>query len=368
MLFVSACTLGASYLRIGGPAPDFTKGIWVKNNKTSVAAAVKARKMTAVLFWKAEHASALAMQSFSRYVHQSRNNNVTFAAVAEGKAQNILKFPLITQLGTIPLLIDDGGENCKRFLRAENRLPMAILIGKDGKLLWRGNPARLPFMINAVEKGKYDPKKVTGDDDFNANFTGMIVKSDFKGALALLDKELTRPGVNPREIVSLQVGIHYRRLNSPENAVKAIHNAQKKFPRDPGFYEMELKMLELAHLEKNMNEFYFRLTSIFKNEPRVLLKFVTAELNRPFGQMNPANIYTVARAAANAGKYANKREKGRAMLYYAQSLYCLGRVDLALKVAEESIKFLKGEKEYKQAQEITSFYRKLVHFAPMIKK
>ena len=359
---------GAGYLRIGAPAPEFGKGVWAKNNKLSIAASAKAKKMTAILFWKPEHASALAMQNFSRYVHQSQNQAVTFAAVAEGKLQNILKFPLITQLGNIPLLVDTDNTNFKLFLRPENRLPMAILIGKDGKLLWRGNPAKLGFMVNAVEKGKYDQKKVIGDDDFNANFTGMIVKSDFKAALALLDKELLRPGINPQEIVSLQVGIHYRRLNSPEGAVKAIHAAQKKFPLDPGFYEMELKMLELAHMEKKMGEFYFRLTSIFKNHPRVLLKFVTVELNRPFGQMNPANIYTVARAAANAGKYANKRERGRAMLYYAQSLYCLGRVDLACKVAEESIKHLKGEKEYNQAVEITGFYRKLVHFSPTIQK
>ena len=367
-LFAAALSLGAGYLKIGAPVPEFGKGVWAKNKSCSIAAAVKGQKMTAVLFWKPEHASAVAMQSFSRFGHQSQNKNIAFAAVADGKLQNILKFPLINQLGTIPLLIDTDKANFKRFLRPENRLPIAILIGKDGKLLWRGTPTRLPSMIATVEKGKYNQKKVMADDDFNANFTGMISKSDFKGALALLDKELTRAEVNPRDIVSLQVGIHYRRLNSAENALKAIHQAQKKYPLDPGFYEMELKMLELAHLEKRMGEFYFRLTSVFKNQPRVLLKFVAAEMNRPFAQMNPANIYTVARAAANAGKYSGKNEKGRAMLYYAQSLYCLGRVDVASKVADEALPLLKGAKEYKQAEEMAMFYRKLVHFSPTIKK
>jgi tetratricopeptide (TPR) repeat protein len=245
---------------------------------------------------------------------------------------------------------------------------MTVLIGKDGKLLWRGNPGRLPQIILDVEKKKYDQKKVIGDDDFNAFFTGMIVKSNYKGALALLEKELDRPGVNPKEIVSLQVGIHYRRLNSAENALGALHRAQKRFPLDPAYYEMELKLLELGHLEKKMDEFYFRLTNVFKNHPRVLLKFVAAELNRSFGQMNPAHIYTVARAAANAGKYSSKREKGRAVLYYAQSLYCLGRADLALQAAEESLKYLKGEKEYKRAEEVRNFYRKLADFSPKIRK
>ena len=84
--------------------------------------------------------------------------------------------------------------------------------------------------------------------------------------------------------------------------------------------------------------------------------------------MNPASVYTVARAAANAGTYANKREKGRAMLYYGQSLYCIGRVDIACKVVEKSLTFLKGEKEYAQAKNLAAYYRKLLDFAPSVKE
>ena len=142
-LFAAALSLGAGYLKIGAPVPEFGKGVWAKNKKCSIAAAVKGEKMTAVLFWKPEHASAVAMQAFSRFGHRSQNKNIAFAAVADGKLQHILKFPLINQLGAIPLLIDTDKVNFKRFLRPENRLPIAILIGKDGKLLWRGTPARL---------------------------------------------------------------------------------------------------------------------------------------------------------------------------------------------------------------------------------
>lgn len=365
VLLAGAFLCNAGYLRIGASAPEFAKAPWLKGKSISIAAA-KGKKMVAVLFWKPDHASALGIRTFSTVAHKHPKGSVEFAAVGEGQINLIAKFPLIAQLGNIPLLIDSESRNVKLFLRKENRLPMAVLIGKDGKLLWRGNPGRLAFMISSIEKGKYDARKVIGDDDFNAVFTGMIAKSDFKGALALLEKEFSRPGVNPREIVSLQVGILYRRLNSPEKAVEAIHKAQKRFPRDAGFYEMELKMLELGHMEKKLGEFYFRLVSIFKNQPDVLLRFVTYEMNRPFGSMNPANIYTVARAAANASSYRSKRERGKALLFYAQSLYCLGREDLAAKTAERSLKYLKGEREYKQAEEMAKFYRKLVRFSPQI--
>ena len=371
-IFLSAlAVLGAfflcGFLKIGTPAPEFAKGEWLKGRSVTLSA-VKGKKMTAILFWKADHASALAIQSFSRTAHEKAFSDVAFAAVAEGKLKNIASFPLIHQFGKIPLLVDTSKKNIPLFLRSESRLPMAVIIGKDGKLLWRGNPTRTGFMLDAIKKGKYDQKKVIGDDDFNANFTGMIVKSNFKGALALLEKELDRPGTNPSEIVSLQVGIHYRRLNSAENAIAAIHKAQKKFPGRPEFYEMELKMLDLGHMEKKTGEFYYRLTSIFKNQPKVLLKFVVFELNKPFEKMNPASVYTVARAAANAGTYANKREKGRAMLYYGQSLYCIGRVDIAYKVVEKSLTYLKGEKEYAQAKNLAAYYRKLLDFAPSIKE
>ena len=365
-VFSAAAVLaGAEYLKIGETAPEFAKAQWLRGKSFSIAS-VRGKKMTAILFWKPDHSGAVGIQSFNRIARKYSQRAVVFAAAGQGDLKTLGKFPMTRQLGQIPLVIDSEGKNKQRFLRPENRLPMAVLIGKDGKLLWRGNPARTGVIIDAVEKGRYDRKQITGDDDFNDNFTGMVAKNDFKGALALLEKELLRPGVNPREIVSLQVGLHYRRLNSPENALEAIHRAQKKFAGDPGFYEMELKLLELANMERKMGEFYYRLVSIFKNKPAVLMKFVTYEMNRPFSKMSPANIYTVARAAANAGKYSSKREQGKAMLYYAQSLYCLGRVDVAAQVAEGALKYLKGQKEYTQAREMSAFYRKLVEFSPRI--
>ena len=365
VIFAVSASAGAEYLKIGDTAPDFAKSRWMRDKSFSISS-VKGKKMTAILFWKPDHSGAVGIQTFSRIAHRYAQRSVAFAAVGQGDFKSLGKFPMTRQLGAIPLLIDSENKNTKLFLRPENRLPLAVLIGKDGKLLWRGNPARTGILIDSVEKGRYNRKQVIGDDDFNALFTGMVAKNDFKGALALLDKELLRPGVNPREIVSLQVGIHYRRLNSLENALGAVHRAQEKFSGDPGFYEMELKLLELGNMGSKMNEFYCRLAAIFKNKPAVLLKFVTHEMNKPFSKMNPANIYTVAKAAANAGRYSNKRERGKAMLYYAQSLYCLGRVDIAAQVAEEALKYLKGQKEYAQAREMSAFYRKLVDFSPKI--
>ena len=44
------------------------------------------------------------------------------------------------------------------------------------------------------------------------------------------------------------------------------------------------------------------------------------------------------------------------------------RMDIAAQVAEESLSYLKGEKEYGQAKEMSDFYRKLVTFSSKIRK
>lgn len=369
LLFCAALTiLGCGFLKIGAPAPEFSKGSWVKGKSFSLAS-VKGKKMTVILFWKLNHQGALSVQNFCRLAYQSHwADKASFVTVVQGPLKSVMSFPMIYQLEKIPVLIDPDKKNTSLFLRKENKLPMVAIISKEGKLLWRGAPGKAEFMINLMDKGKYDPKKVTAEDDFNAAFSGMIAKSDFKGALALLDKELDRHGTNKRELLSLQVGILYKRLNSPEKAVAAINRAQKKFPGRPDFYEMELKMLELAGLHKKQGEFYYRLINIFKNHPQILLKFVVFELNKPITQLKPDNLYTVARAAANANTYKNKKDKGRALLYYAQSLYCLGRVDIACKMVERSFKYLKGEKEYSQARDLYNYYRKLVDFSSKIKE
>ena len=368
LLFLAvAPVLGGGFLGIGESAPELSKGHWAGSAPVKLAE-YKGKKMVALLFWAPESSSARAIQHFAGTAYRLRKMPVAFVSVGKGSADQVMKFPLFRQFGGIPVLADPDGRNQALFLRRENRLPQALLIGKDGKLLWRGAPARLAAVVNAVEKNKYDQKRVRYEDDFSAAFAGFVVKNDFKGALAFLEKELSNPLADPLEIVALQVGIHYRRLNSVEGALTAVHKAQERFPGQAPYYEMELKLLELGHREDLMEEFYLRLTKIFRKQPGVLLNFVRHEMNRPVEQMIPRNVYITARAAANAEKFQNDREKGRALIFYAQSLYCLGRVDLALPVAERAVKLLKGTSEYPQAQGVAGFYRKLVEFLPRIKE
>ena len=368
LLFLAvAPVLGGGFLGIGESSPELSKGHWAGSAPVKLAE-YKGKKMVALLFWAPESSSARAIQHFAGTAYRLRKMPVAFVSVGKGSADQVMKFPLFRQFGGIPVLADPDGRNQALFLRRENRLPQALLIGKDGKLLWRGAPARLAAVVNAVEKNKYDQKRVRYEDDFSAAFAGFVVKNDFKGALAFLEKELNNPLADPLEIVALQVGIHYRRLNSVEGALTAVHKAQERFPGQAPYYEMELKLLELGHREDLMEEFYLRLTKIFRKQPGVLLNFVRHEMNRPVEQMIPRNVYITARAAANAEKFQNDREKGRALIFYAQSLYCLGRVDLALPVAERAVKLLKGTSEYPQAQGVAGFYRKLVEFLPRIKE
>ena len=368
LLFLAVVpVLCGGFLKIGERVPELVKGHWAGSAPVKLAE-YKGKKMVALLFWAPESSSARAIQHFAGTAYRLRKMPVAFVSVGRGGADQVMKFPLFRQFGGIPVLADPDGRNQALFLRRETRLPQALLIGKDGKLLWRGAPARLAAVVNAVEKDKYDQKRVRYEDDFSAAFSSFVVKNDFKGALAFLEKELSDPLADPLEIVALQVGIHYRRLNSVEGALTAVHKAQERFPGQAPYYEMELKLLELGHREDLMEEFYLRLTKIFRKQPGVLLNFVRHEMNRPVEQMIPRNVYITARAAANAEKFRDDREKGRALIFYAQSLYCLGRVDLALPVAERAVNLLKGTSEYPQAQGVTGVYRKLVEFLPRIKE
>ena len=368
LTFFSAAifVLGCGFVAISTPAPELAKGHWFGGTPLKIRE-LKGKKMVAILFWQPSGSGVRAVQQFSKLSAVCRNRPIAFTAIGKGSAKELMKLPLGGQKN-VAMLADVSGKNATLFLRKENRLPYAVLIGKDGNLLWRGAPGKLQSIINSIEKGRYSKAKALHDDDFNAAFSGMIAKSDFKGALALLERELDRKEANHQEIVSLQVGIHFRRLNSADGALTVLHKAQKRFPRNPAYYEMELKVLELGNMTGKMSEFYYRLTAIFKNDPKVLMKFVTYEMNRPMGKMSPANVYITARAAANAGKYSSPREQGRALIYYAQSLYCLGRIDLASRVAERSLKYLKNTAEYKQAAEVAGFYRKLVEYSPGIKE
>ena len=274
LLFLAvAPVLGCGFLGIGESAPELSKGHWAGSAPVKLAE-YQGKKMVALLFWAPESSSARAIQHFAGTAYRLRKMPVAFVSVGKGSADQVMKFPLFRQFGGIPVLADPDGRNQALFLRRENRLPQALLIGKDGKLLWRGAPGRLAAVINAVEKNRYDRKRVRYEDDFSAAFAGFVVKNDFKGALAFLEKELSNPLADPLEIVALQVGIHYRRLNSVEGALTAVHKAQERFPGQAPYYEMELKLLELGHREDLMEEFYLRLTKIFRKQPGVLLNFV----------------------------------------------------------------------------------------------
>jgi tetratricopeptide (TPR) repeat protein len=117
-------------------------------------------------------------------------------------------------------------------------------------------------------------------------------------AISIYKEVLDAPNISPREIahVLANLGILYRRLGDPEEALKSYHDAEK-------YYAMQ---------QDNDGEL-----GVLKNTGIVLAL--------DLGRLNDA-LTTFDRALALARKTGNQREAMQAVLYRGETLYRMGRI------------------------------------------
>ena len=90
-------------------------------------------------------------------------------------------------------------------------------------------------------------------------------------------------------------------------------------------------------------------------------------MNQPVGELRLENAFKLCRAAYQAPKFKDNREKGFIFGEYARSLYYCGRPEKALEVSKEAMVLLKDTPEFEKAKSYVIFYNTVLSLGRQIK-
>ena len=348
-----------------GETPPELAGAWSKGAPVKLAEQ-RGKNAVVLYFWAVNQATLQDMPRFAAIARKYRGKPVTFVGVGCDRADKVAGFFRVREL-EMPVLVDDRFAVRGTFLHPEDRLPVAAIVDKEGRLVWRGSPNAVPAVLDKVLDGTFDLKEHIRREKFADKVKAALRKSHYEEAVALIDGELEIHPANV-ELVSLKASILARALKQPELALKAMDEALKTSPREIAFHEIKMKLLYSMHDEAGLVRFYADLCRIFADDPIVLVRFAGVEMGRPVVDNRPEFYRMLMTAARNSRNFKDDRERGIVELGYSRMLLTCGRPDLAVESAERAAELLKDAPERKEAETMLAFYRRVAETAKRLKK
>jgi len=340
---------------IGADAPDLALGATLKG-KAPTLASLKGKSYLVLHFWTnnckpCEDAVAKINSLAARYAAQ----NVAFLAIGSDDPNTLRKSRNFNEYN-VPVAADDMVRTADRYLRASDRLPSDVIIGKDGKVLWIGPSAALEPAITAILDGTYNFQEAVDFDRFDREMTAAIQKNDHPKALELIDARLKkRP--DDVDLIAGRCNLLARQLQQPEKAQLDLDAAIARLPKEFKLRETKINLLRFTNTTgKPVTETYNAIARDFPDRPLLLVQLAENLMRQPVGEFQLASVYNLTRAAYENGKFDGDRERGRAAAAYARSYYYVGKLDDAIKYQKIALTLLKGTPDAKRATTDLTYY------------
>ena len=336
----------------GEAAPELA-GAWTGGDPVKLADQ-RGKKLTVLYFWTVSQNTINDLPRFKEIVKRFSDRPVTFVGVGCDEFRKVDKF---SEAWAIPasVLADDKLEMLRRYLRKSDRVPLAVVVDKEGRLVWRGQSAVLPRALEDILSGKFDLKEHIRKEKLAGDISAALAKGHAEEALKLVDAELVRDASNA-ELVSIKALILIRDLKRPADGIAAIDRAIENSPRKLALYDLKLRMIHFAKSEDRLPELYDKICENFADRPAVLLHYGEIEMNRPLQDNRPELYYRLISAAYHAPKFKDEREQGIVMLFYARMLQQCGMPMEAFNITRKALELLKDKPEHEEAKVLYAFF------------
>ena len=340
----------------GAPAPELEVKKWIKGDPVRLAD-LKGKKCVVLFFWTLSQNGTAAFAQIGLLAHKLGEKEVQFVAIGCDSADSIAKFNRLNEL-PFPVAADNMLATVNRYMRSNDRIPMAAIIDRNGVLAWRGAVGSLAGVLPEVIAGKFNIQQHVEREKFSQAVMSAIRITDYPSALKLLDDELKKNPGN-LELLNVKLPLQGKLMKDLDGAEKSALAAVEKNPKEPQLYWMIMKLLE-SDRPGRLAPWIDRVATNFSDQPRVLLKFAQQEMNQPLVSLRPWNACKLLETAWKSGKFKDDRERGIAAGEYARALYFCGRPDLALSLSKEAVKLLKGTREAAQANALAVYLNTVI--------
>ncbi len=259
------------------------------------------------------------------------------------------------------IAIDDGRKTYKKYMGADPGIPAVFVIGKDGKILWKGHPMGLEAVLDKVISGKFDinvQRKITllHDDLKNA------MEKDNPGLVSNIADDIL--GRDPTDDIALRCKLYvFESQNRPADAIGYLNGLENKLPGHFPFYSVELGILDKTGASaEEKRKVYEKAILAFKDSPEDLgnLSLLISDgMSFGTGSVKLA-LEAAQRAVELLPGNASPRRRGLCHSALARAYYNSGALDKALQVQEEAIRDFAGYDDEVSAASILKYYQEAV--------
>ena len=225
----------------GAPAPELEVKKWIKGDPIRLAD-LKGKKCVVLFFWTLSQNGTAAFAQIGLLAHKLGEKEVQFVAIGCDSADSIAKFNRLNEL-PFPVAADNMLATVNRYMRSNDRIPMAAIIDRNGVLAWRGAVGSLAGVLPEVIAGKFNIQQHVEREKFSQAVMSAIRIKDYPSALKLLDDELKKNPGN-LELLNVKLPLQGKLMKDLDGAEKSALAAVEKNPKEPQLYWMIMKLLE----------------------------------------------------------------------------------------------------------------------------
>ncbi len=198
-----------SILNIGDQAPKLEVGSWLKGSPTTT---LIPGKIYVIEFWATWCLPCIAQFPHLSELAEKYKDKVVFNGISIREKEGTTMRTLQTFVNSkseqmrYPVATDteDGYMYRNWYQRAEPKgIPYAIVVGGDGRIAWKGNPAGIDKILSAITSGKFfielavirakeDARLNRIDDELCSKFNPYFTARDWKGLKKTVDSAVSK--------------------------------------------------------------------------------------------------------------------------------------------------------------------------------
>ena len=354
-LFLTLALFSADALKTGTALTKLPSPLYLDGSSRTLREFLGSKPLV-LLLWEPVPASVNEFAAISDLAARFRDQ-VGFLGIGIGEPDDLKRFPGALRLG-FPVNVDAKGEALRLLRRDGERTPLAVLLDKDGVILWRGRPRQLPVIIRDLTAGKFDLAEQIRLENFTADVNRAVREKKWDLALDLLTAERKR---YPKklDLLSAQLSL-LRKLGRRADALRILHDTQAQFPGNHRLYEMEYQSISDGGDPGELPDFFRRVKRDFAKSPGVLIAFAIAELQLPPDKLDLACVVDLAAAGWAGQHFPDRVTRGLYAMEYARIMHTLGRNDLASRLAAEACSDLEAQPAQREkARRAHAYYTKM---------
>ncbi|HJO93015.1 MAG TPA: TlpA disulfide reductase family protein [Victivallales bacterium] len=361
-------------LDIGDKAPKLEISDWVCGGSVKIEYNKNEdiNKIYVLFFWAAWDGGSLHLLNFVEKENELfKYDDVVFIGISKENTSKIKQFLRKIPGIDINLGIDDTANTYNKYMSRMSGLPMFFIIGKDGKLLWKGPPFEVDRVIKKIVTGTFDTDEQLKIEKIRQKIRTASIRfekdkiiDDAKNILKIDPSDETAINIIVQKFIDDRE--YKRALNFISSSKHEVHG-NKFTMRFLYFYE-----LRIINLMDNKNKVESLLKKLvnnysvsFSNSPKALNELTAAILNDvPFELWPIDGLLRMSERAVRLETLFNRKSEqlGLRLQILAKIYYHLGKIDKALNTQIKANRLFKNIINEKKGIRLAEFYKKLLNF------